>query len=113
MPPFKGATSTFAKYGQRDASKDQLEIQAEIKTKSAEFLSKQSKVVLNGCDVYFPFKPYGCQQQFMAKVIEALQNDQNALLESPTGTGKTLSLLCSTFAWLKKERENLMGERGT
>ena len=60
MPAFKGATSKFAKYGQRDTEKGELQIQAEIKTKSPEFLNKQSKIVLNGCDVYFPFKPYGC-----------------------------------------------------
>lgn len=54
----------------------------------------------------FPFDAYPCQLEYMTKVIVALQNGENALLESPTGTGKTLCLLCATLAWresLKKE----------
>jgi regulator of telomere elongation helicase 1 len=62
---------------------------------------------IDGCDIYFPFKPYPCQTNYFEKVISALQNSQNALLESPTGTGKTLSLLCSTLAWLRKARSTM------
>eukprot|EP00889_Picochlorum_renovo_P005649 jgi/Picre1/32679/NNA_008025.t1 len=54
---------------------------------------------LSGVDVSFPYDAYPCQLEYMGKVIQALQNRQNALLESPTGTGKTLCLLCASLAW--------------
>ena len=62
------------------------------------------RVRLRGVDVEFPFQPYAPQRLYMEKVIEAVQTGENALLESPTGTGKTLALLCSTLAW--KEAHN-------
>ncbi|KAF9921512.1 Fanconi anemia group J protein [Linnemannia zychae] len=34
-------------------------------------------------------------------IVEALQNEENALLESPTGSGKSLALLCGALAWLE------------
>ncbi|MCO5548021.1 hypothetical protein L7F22_001477 [Adiantum nelumboides] len=54
---------------------------------------------ISGIDVAFPFSAYDCQLVYMERVIEALQQGKNALLESPTGTGKTLCLLCATVAW--------------
>ncbi|VDK31709.1 unnamed protein product [Taenia asiatica] len=37
------------------------------------------------------------------RVISALNNKQGCLLESPTGTGKTLALLCATLGWLEHQ----------
>ena len=52
-----------------------------------------------GIEVDFPFEPYECQKIYMEKVITCVQNGVNGVLESPTGTGKTLCLLCATLAW--------------
>ncbi|KAL3898360.1 MAG: hypothetical protein SGCHY_002794 [Lobulomycetales sp.] len=55
-----------------------------------------------GVKIKFPFTPYELQLTLMRAVVEAIENRQNALLESPTGTGKTLSLLCAALGWLEK-----------
>lgn len=61
---------------------------------------------IGGIPVEFPYQPYGSQLAFMGRVISTLDRAQrdgscHGLLESPTGTGKTLSLLCSVLAWQK------------
>ena len=62
------------------------------------------RVDLGGTSVNFPFTPYDIQVDYMKKVLECLDNSHHGLLESPTGTGKTLSLLCSALAWLEKNK---------
>jgi regulator of telomere elongation helicase 1 len=57
--------------------------------------------------VHFPFeKPYACQENYIKSLVKALRWKQNALLESPTGTGKTLCLLSGTLAFLNAYVEN-------
>ncbi|CAG8520049.1 2929_t:CDS:10 [Ambispora leptoticha] len=55
--------------------------------------------LIKGIKVRFPYDAYSCQKILMEKLITSLQSNTNALLESPTGTGKTLSLLCAALAW--------------
>lgn len=59
---------------------------------------------VKGVQVSFPFEPYQCQVTYMEKVMECLQTNVNGILESPTGTGKTLCLLCSSLAWLESRK---------
>jgi regulator of telomere elongation helicase 1 len=54
---------------------------------------------VRGLLIQWPFKPYDQQLEYCNNVIEAIQTKKNAILESPTGTGKTLSLLVSSLGW--------------
>ncbi|KAF9149935.1 Fanconi anemia group J protein [Linnemannia schmuckeri] len=63
-----------------------------------------TEFVTNGIRIKFPFTPYKSQQDMMSKIVEALQTQENALLESPTGSGKSLALLCGALAWLENEK---------
>ncbi|KAK9050707.1 hypothetical protein SSX86_030323 [Deinandra increscens subsp. villosa] len=64
---------------------------------------------IGGIPIEFPYRPYGSQLAYMSRVIATLDRAQrdghfHALLESPTGTGKSLSLLCSVLAWQQNQR---------
>eukprot|EP01028_Stygiella_incarcerata_P003268 TRINITY_DN1642_c0_g1_i1.p1 TRINITY_DN1642_c0_g1~~TRINITY_DN1642_c0_g1_i1.p1 ORF type:complete len:1278 (+),score=391.88 TRINITY_DN1642_c0_g1_i1:69-3902(+) len=65
--------------------------------------AEQCVRTIAGFEVHFPFQPYPSQFQLMTKVLKCLQNSENGLLESPTGTGKTLALLCATLAWNRRQ----------
>ncbi|NXS55263.1 DDX11 helicase, partial [Brachypteracias leptosomus] len=58
----------------------------------------------------FPYTPYPIQERFMAELYSALEAGRVGIFESPTGTGKSLSLICGALSWLrdfeeKKQRE--------
>ncbi|KAM8863625.1 regulator of telomere elongation helicase 1 isoform 2-T2 [Spinachia spinachia] len=68
-------------------------------------------LTLDGVTVNFPFTPYDCQKDYMGKVIECLQKKENGVLESPTGTGKTLCLLCATLAWREHFKDTISARK--
>ncbi|KAL9546912.1 hypothetical protein MBANPS3_006436 [Mucor bainieri] len=49
----------------------------------------------------FPFEPYSIQKDFMATLYKVLSDGKIGIFESPTGTGKSLSLICGSLKWLK------------
>jgi len=58
-----------------------------------------------GVKVKFPAKAYPSQVAMMSKIVTSLQRSQNSLLESPTGSGKSLALLCAALAWQEAEQK--------
>ncbi|XP_029373323.1 Fanconi anemia group J protein isoform X2 [Echeneis naucrates] len=54
---------------------------------------------IGGVKVQFPCKAYPSQLSMMNSIIRGLNSGQHCLLESPTGSGKSLALLCSALGW--------------
>uniref|UniRef100_A0A8C8I2F4 ATP-dependent DNA helicase DDX11 n=1 Tax=Oncorhynchus tshawytscha TaxID=74940 RepID=A0A8C8I2F4_ONCTS len=69
----------------------------------------------------FPYQPYPIQEQFMQALYGALEHGKVGIFESPTGTGKSLSLICGALSWLRDHEEKrrqeadrlLQGDGGT
>ena len=65
-------------------------------------------------DFPFPFPPYEIQRDFMNALYDAIESKSIGLFESPTGTGKSLSLICGAMKWLQdfnsRSDEDLIAE---
>uniref|UniRef100_A0A0N5B5H1 DNA helicase n=1 Tax=Strongyloides papillosus TaxID=174720 RepID=A0A0N5B5H1_STREA len=66
-------------------------------------------IEIGGVTVQFPgqFDPYPSQTSIMEAIITSLDNSSNALIESPTGSGKTMALLSSSIGWLKSYKNKI------
>lgn len=68
---------------------------------------------MGGIHFPFPFPPYPIQKDFMAELYKVLETGKIGIFESPTGTGKSLSLICGALSWLRDfEQKKLQAEAG-
>lgn len=88
---------------------------------SSHLLDMSSGVDPDHDKFYHPYQPYDIQLKLMKCIYDTLEynnthrnsNDKKiCILESPTGTGKTLSLICSTVTWLRDNKRNLLQAEG-
>ncbi|CAG5041487.1 unnamed protein product [Parnassius apollo] len=47
----------------------------------------------------FPFQAYSIQEQFMKELYFTIEHGKLGIFESPTGTGKSLSICCGALQW--------------
>nr|POE75780.1 atp-dependent dna helicase chl1 [Quercus suber] len=61
-------------------------------------------------DFHHPFQPYGIQQEFMEALYNCIDDGKVGIFESPTGTGKSLSLICASLTWLREHKRKTFDE---
>jgi chromosome transmission fidelity protein 1 len=64
-------------------------------------------MVQDGNRFHHPYQPYAIQADFMSALYDTLDSKKIGIFESPTGTGKTLSLICGSMTWLRDQRNKL------
>ncbi|EFQ88691.1 hypothetical protein PTT_15338 [Pyrenophora teres f. teres 0-1] len=61
-------------------------------------------------DFHHPYTPYDIQNEFMGAVYKCLEDRKVGIFESPTGTGKSLSLICGSLTWLRDHKRRMFEE---
>ncbi|KAI3400090.1 hypothetical protein diail_4628 [Diaporthe ilicicola] len=66
-------------------------------------MDASNEVQRDQTNFHHPYSPYDVQLEFMKAAYDVLDHGagQIGILESPTGTGKSLSLICASMTWLR------------
>ena len=62
-------------------------------------------------EIPFPFPPYFQQKDLMRAIVDCVESSSAGCFESPTGTGKSLSVICATLSWQFKEEKRILDEQ--
>jgi chromosome transmission fidelity protein 1 len=73
-------------------------------------MSPQQFATMDPKNFHHPFQPYEIQQTFMQAVYDCIEQGKVGIFESPTGTGKSLSLICGSLTWLREHKRKKFDE---
>lgn len=59
-------------------------------------------------DFHHPYQPYDIQIQFMNELYRCIERGNVGIFESPTGTGKSLSLICASLTWIRDNKSRAL-----
>lgn len=65
-------------------------------------ISSSNESFLGMTEFSFPFEPYDIQISLMRSITSCINEEKIGILESPTGTGKSMSIICATLSWLER-----------
>ena len=57
-----------------------------------------------------PYQPYDIQLDFMTRLYHCIEQGKVGIFESPTGTGKSLSLICGSLTWLRDNQRRTLND---
>ncbi|KAH8373151.1 hypothetical protein KR200_005705 [Drosophila serrata] len=76
----------------------------------AQYTPRQALATPAAHEFGFPHTPYEIQEQLMQELFRVLENGQVGIFESPTGTGKSLTLTCGALTWLERHESLVKSE---
>ncbi|XP_053363401.1 Fanconi anemia group J protein [Clarias gariepinus] len=84
----------------------------QLRTHTVSMAADTVEYTIGGVKINFPCKAYPSQLAMMNSIVRGLNHGEHCLLESPTGSGKSLALLCSALAWQQAQyaKSNQEGE---